>query len=142
VTAMSRTLLVIARNLLLLAVAIIPLWFIIAWLSGLLWANSGRTYDTMHAFLVGYAFIIIPVLVAGLVQQVLFTAGVAVRPTLRRRWFAVVTVVIMPLIIALISAPFGVQFSTRFAAATLIALIVFAHSMQMPLPRSVRLNEG
>lgn len=128
---MRRILVVIARNLLLLAGGILPLWFIVAWASGLLWPST-QSYDTINAFLVGYLFIILPVLIAGFLQQIFFTTVIALRPILRRRWFAVTTALAIPFVINTMSAPLTVQFSTRFAAATLSALVVFALTMQFP----------
>lgn len=129
---MSAALRIVFRNLVLLLFAILPLWFLLAWLTG---GHGGAQNGSLwSAFAVGYVFVVLPLLVAGALQQLLLL--LCVRVNLRSRWITISTVAVIPLVMGLISAPLNVQFSTRFAVATLFALVAFALSMKLPAETS------
>lgn len=127
-TALSRT---VVRNLVVLAVAILPLWFALAWLTG----EHGNAQDesTWYAVTIGYFFVGVPVLIAGTVQQLVLVLFVRTTKP-RSRWPAVLTVGVIPFVLNLVGAPLDVQFSRRFAVATLVSLLVFGLLMRRPYP--------
>ena len=107
------------RNLLVLAVGALPLWFLLAWLTGS--RSDGQSGSPWDAFAVGYIFVVGPLLIAGGLQQIILV--LCVRANLRSRWLAMLTVAIIPLVVGLISAPLAVQYSTRFVLATVLSLM-------------------
>ena len=129
---MRTALRTVLLNLVVLAVAILPLWFLLAWITG--GRSDAEHGNPLSAFAVGYVFVILPLLVAGALQQILLV--LCVRTNLRSRWLTVATVGVIPLTLGLISAPLNVQFSTRFVLATVVSLVTFGVAMRVPTAAS------
>lgn len=120
----------VLRNLLILVLVILPLWFMIAWLTG---GGGGVEGETLwNALAMGFLMVAPQLFVAGVAQQViLMLLALALPPN---RIVGMLSVAVIPLVLGMISAPLNVQFSTRFAVATLLGVAAFAFAQRVPLP--------
>jgi hypothetical protein len=123
-----------AVNLGILVLGILPLWFAIAWATAALTASSEgqQLSDVLDAFLMGYLSLVLPLLVAGLIQQFAFMLGLARVRRLPPRGFALATAAAIPILLHPISAPLDVQFAPPFVLATVGSVLAFGLLMRIP----------
>jgi hypothetical protein len=121
----------IAVNLVILAIVVLPLWFVLFWL----WTGFSDGFggnDLWGTFSFNYVVLVLPLLFGGLVQQIALFAVDRLIPRAQGRLIALLTQVTIPLVMSLVSVPLSVFVQPPIAVCTIVSLIVNAYLMRLP----------
>jgi hypothetical protein len=128
---MRDTLTRIAVNLSVLAFVVLPLWFLFFWIwTGISDGFGGN--DVWGTFSYNYVILLLPLLLGGVVQQLVLIVAARVLSERRMRLAAVATLVLIPLTMSLVSVPLSVFVQPPIAVCTVAALVVYAYLMRLP----------
>jgi len=118
-------------NLGVMAIAGLPLWLGVAWIWDKIFIHA--PFDApLDAGADAYIIAIAPLLVATGIHQSTFFAIGTLRPRFASRGVGLLLLPIIPLALAQISVPLGVQFMVDYAPATITTLVVFGLVMRLP----------
>ena len=118
-------------NLGVMAIAGLPLWLGVAWIWDKIFIHAPFDAPFDAAAFV-YLSVILPLLGATAIHQITFFAIGTLRPRFSSRGVGLLLLPIIPLALAQISVPLGVQFMVDFAPSTITTLVVFGLVMRLP----------
>lgn len=128
---MKRSFKNVMHNLGVMAIAGLPLWIAIAWIWDKIFIHAPFD-EPVDAGADAYIVVIAPLLVATAIHQITFFAIGTLRPRFSSRGVGLLLLPIIPLALAQISVPLGVQFMVDFAPSTITTLVVFGLVMRLP----------
>lgn len=128
---MRKNVIRIVVNLSLLGIIILPFWFLLFWLwTGVTDGFGGN--DLWGTFVYNYVILIIPVLLGGLFQQLAIVLVQRVVRSPQSRFAGIVTLLIVPLVMSLVSVPLRVFLQAPIAICTIVSLLVYTYLQRLP----------
>lgn len=133
----KKMFLIALKNVVWLVLGVLPVFFVLLWLQTLIvgMQESRELVSVLQAGVFFYLSIVIPVLIGGVVHQILLVAVSKVWAEITEVWFRIVALLISPLIPVAVWLSWGgeAKHLLPFTIPMILVLIVYVFLMRKPV---------